>query len=137
VPEDYNAPIITEFRANAGKVGGVFDGSTLLLLHTTGARSGQQRVNPLMYQDLGDGRYAVFASKGGADSNPDWYYNVLANPRLSAEVGTQSQDFTAREATGDERERIWTKQKLDRPQFAEYENTTTRKIPVIVLEPVD
>ena len=85
--EDWNSKIIAEFRANGGKVGGKFEGATLLLLHTVGARSGQPRVNPMMYQDIGDG-VAVFASKAGAPTNPDWYHNLRANPRVSAEIGT-------------------------------------------------
>ena len=85
--QDWNNQIIAEFRANGGKVGGPFEGGTLLLLHTVGARTGQPRVNPVAYQDIGDG-VAVFASKGGAPTNPDWYYNLLANPRVSAEIGT-------------------------------------------------
>ena len=134
---DWNRQIIEEFRANGGKVGGNFEGAPLLLLHTTGARSGQERVSPVMYQDLGDGRLAVFASKAGAPDNPDWYHNVLANPGVSAEVGTETLSFTAAAVSGDEREAIWTKQKQDYPGFAEYEAKTDREIPVFVLEPIE
>jgi deazaflavin-dependent oxidoreductase (nitroreductase family) len=133
--EDWNSKIIAEFRANGGKVGGNFEGANLLLLHTVGARSGQPRVNPMMYQDIGDG-LAVFASKGGAPTNPDWYHNLRANPRVSAEIGTGTAEFTARVAEGAERERIWTAQKRDYPGFADYETKTDRQIPVIILEPV-
>ena len=86
---DWNAAIVAEFRANGGKVGGQFEGSPLLLLHTVGARSGQQRVNPMMYRRVG-GNYAVFASKAGAPTNPDWYYNLKAHPEVSAEIGTET-----------------------------------------------
>jgi len=131
---DWNDRIIEEFRANGGKVGGQFEGAPLLLLHTTGARSGQERVSPMMYQDLG-GPVAVFASKAGAPTNPDWYHNVVANPEVTAEIGTETRRFRARVATGDERERIWSKQKQDYPGFADYESKTAREIPVVVLEP--
>jgi deazaflavin-dependent oxidoreductase (nitroreductase family) len=132
--QDWNSQIIAEFRANGGKVGGPFEGGTLLLLHTVGAKSGQPRVNPVMYQDIGDG-VAVFASKGGAPTHPDWYYNLLANPRVSVEIGTQTLPFVARMAEGAERDRIWTAQKIAVPGFADYERKTTRQIPVIILEP--
>jgi deazaflavin-dependent oxidoreductase (nitroreductase family) len=129
----WNDKIIAEFRASGGKVGGPFDGSTLLLLHTTGARSGQERVNPVMYRKVGDD-YVVFASKAGAPSHPDWYHNLLAHPRVSAEIGTQTHQFVARVAAGDERERIWSAHKSDNPGFADYEQKTTRQIPVVILE---
>jgi deazaflavin-dependent oxidoreductase (nitroreductase family) len=131
---DWNSKIIAEFRANGGKVGGQFQGAPLLLLHTTGAKSGQERVNPVMFQSV-EGGFAVFASKGGAPTNPDWYYNVLAHPRVRAEIGTQTVELTARVAKGDERERIWEAQKRQWPGFADYESKTTRQIPVVILEP--
>lgn len=131
---DWNAGIIEEFRANLGVVGGVFEGKPLLLLHHTGARSGTQRVNPLMYQAV-DGGYAIFASKAGADSHPDWFHNLIANPGVSIEVGTDRHDLLARVVHGEERTKIWEKQKRDYPQFAEYEEKADRVIPVIVLEP--
>jgi deazaflavin-dependent oxidoreductase (nitroreductase family) len=132
--EDFNSKIIAEFRANGGKVGGPFEGGTLLLLHTTGARTGRERVNPLAYQALDHG-YAVFASKGGAPENPAWFYNLLASPRVRAEIGTQTVEVTARVADGAERERIWAAQKSASPGFADYERKTTRQIPVVILEP--
>lgn len=132
--QDWNSQIIAEFRANGGKVGGPFEGGTLLLLHTVGAKSGQPRVNPVMYQDIGDG-VAVFATKGGAPTHPDWYFNLLANPRVSAEIGTQTFPFVARVAEGAERDRIWEAQKRAHPGFADYETKTTRQIPVVILEP--
>ena len=132
--QDWNSQIIAEFRANGGKVGGPFEGGTLLLLHTVGARSGQPRVNPVMYQDIGDG-VAVFATKGGAPTHPDWYFNLLANPRVSAEIGTETVPLVARVAEGAERDRIWEAQKRANPGFADYETKTTRQIPVVILEP--
>jgi deazaflavin-dependent oxidoreductase (nitroreductase family) len=134
---DWNTSIIDEFRANGGKVGGGFEGAPMLILHTTGARSGKERVNPLVYQPLDDGAtVAVFASKGGAPSHPDWYRNLVANPGVTVEIGTETVTMRARVAEGDEYDRIWTKQKQLMPNFADYEVATTRRIPVIVLEPV-
>ena len=131
---DFMQHTIDEFRANDGKVGGMFEGKPLLLLHTVGAKSSTERVNPLMYQAI-DGGYAVFASANGADSNPGWFYNMKANPETKVEVGAETLAVKARVAEGDEHERIWTKQKLDWPQFAEYEEKTARDvIPVVVLE---
>ncbi|HEY1119122.1 MAG TPA: nitroreductase family deazaflavin-dependent oxidoreductase [Acidimicrobiales bacterium] len=132
---DWNTRIIEEFRANGGKVSGQFEGAPLLLLHSTGARSGQERVHPMMYQDLGDGSVAVFASKAGAPDNPDWFHNVSANPSVEVEIGAEVRRCTARVAEGDERERIWSRQKLDYPGFADYEQKTDRMIPVVVLDP--
>ena len=131
---DWNAQIIEEFRANDGKVGGMFAGAPLLILHTTGAKSGTPRVSPLMYQDL-DGSYAIFASKAGAPSHPDWYYNVVANPGVSLELGTAKVAGTARVADAAERQPIWDHQKATYPQFAEYEAKTVREIPVIIVDP--
>lgn len=131
---DWNKQIIEEFRANEGKVSGQFEGAPLLLLHSVGAKTGATRVNPMMYQTVGDDRFAVFASKGGAPTNPDWYHNLVANPHTTVEVGTETLEVIARVAQGDERERIWTKQKAAYSGFAEYEQRTTRAIPVIILE---
>lgn len=131
---NWNTAIIEEFRANGGKVGGQFEGAPLLLLHTTGAKSGQERVNPMMYLDRGDS-LVVFASKAGAPTNPDWYHNLVANPKVSAEVGTQTRDFVARVATGQEREGIWEAWKTRWAGFADYETKTDRQIPVVILEP--
>jgi deazaflavin-dependent oxidoreductase (nitroreductase family) len=132
--DDWNAKIIEEFRANGGKVGGPFDGAPLLLLHTTGAKSGRERVNPVMYQEVGSS-YAVFASKAGAPTSPDWYHNLLAHPDVSAEIGTETKPLLAREASDDERDRIWSRQKSLYPGFADYERRTSRRIPVVILEP--
>jgi deazaflavin-dependent oxidoreductase (nitroreductase family) len=132
---DWNQRIIDEFRANGGVVGGPFEGAPLLLLHHTGAKSGIERINPMMYQAVGDD-LAVFASKGGAPNNPDWYRNLIAIPRATVEVGTETSEVKARVAEGEERERIWDKQKKDFPGFADYEKRTSRQIPVIILERV-
>lgn len=131
---DFNSKIIEEFRARGGKVGGQFEGAPILLLHTVGAKSGQPRVNPVMYHPVAGG-YAVFASKAGAPSNPDWYHNLLAHPRVKAEIGDETIELRARVADGEERERIWAAQKAAYPGFAEYEQKTTRRIPVVILEP--
>jgi deazaflavin-dependent oxidoreductase (nitroreductase family) len=131
---DWNSKIIEEFRANGGKVGGNFEGAPLLLLHTTGAKTGRERVNPMMYRKV-DGGYAVFASKAGAPTNPDWYHNLVANPHVQAEIGSTTVALTARVADHAERERIWGAQKADYPGFADYEQKTTRQIPVVILEP--
>jgi deazaflavin-dependent oxidoreductase (nitroreductase family) len=136
-PNDFNQQIVDEFRANEGKVGGTFEGFPLVLVHHTGAKSGIERVNPLAYQRLGDDSVAIFASKGGAPTNPDWFHNLVANPNTSIEIGTDRYDVTARVATGEERERIWEAQKKAFPNFAEYEATSGgREIPVVVLDKV-
>lgn len=132
---DWNAAIIEEFRANEGRVGGPFEGAPLLLLHSVGARSGNERVNPMMYQAVGDA-YAVFASKSGAPSNPDWYHNLVANPEATIEVGAITVEVRARIAEGVERDTIWETQKERYRGFADYEASTTRQIPVVILEPV-
>ena len=132
---DFNQAIIDEFRANGGKVGGGFEGAPMVLLHHTGARTGTERVAPLVYQADGD-RWVVFASKAGAPTHPDWYRNLVANPQTTIEVGTETVAVRARVAEGDERDRIWTKQKQLMPGFAEYEEKTKgiREIPVVILE---
>src|SRR5258708_2195970 len=123
---DWNRRNIEEFRAHGGKVGGPFAGAPLLLLHTVGARSGEERINPMMYKDLGGARIAVFATRAGDPVNPDWYHNLVANPDVTAEVGSETRVFRARTATGDERETIWSQQKRENPGFATYEAKTTR-----------
>ena len=130
---DWNQQIIDEFRANAGKVGGPFQGAPLLILHSTGAKSGQERVIPLVYRQEGDA-LVIFASKGGAPTNPDWLHNLRAHPQASIEVGTDKKQVVAREAQGEERDRIWEAHKQQFPNFAEYEAKTDRVIPVVVLE---
>ncbi len=134
-PADFNAKVIDEFHANEGRVGGMFDGMPLLLLHHTGARSGQSRLNPLVYLADGD-RYVVFASKAGAPSHPDWYHNLKAHPNVSIEVASDTIDVVAEEASGEERDRLYGTQAQRAPQFAEYEQTAAgRVIPVMVLTP--
>lgn len=128
----WNTAIIKEFRANAGKVGGPFLGKTLLILHTIGAKSGQEHINPVAYITDGD-RFVIIASKGGAPTNPDWYYNLVAHPQVTVEVGTEQ--FTARAslATEPERTRLYDKMVEMMPGFADYQKKTTRIIPVIIL----
>jgi deazaflavin-dependent oxidoreductase (nitroreductase family) len=130
---DFNQQIIAEFRGNHGKVGGPFEGAPVLLLHHTGAKTGRERVNPVAYQPVGDS-FAVFASKAGAPTNPDWYHNLVANPKTTVEVGDDTITVTARVTKGEERDRIWEKQKQVMPGFADYETKTSRQIPVVVLE---
>jgi deazaflavin-dependent oxidoreductase (nitroreductase family) len=131
---DWNTHTIAEFRRNHGKVGGTFEGAPLLLLHHTGAHSGKHRVNPMMYLKDGD-RYMVFASKGGADTNPDWYYNLKAHPDVQIEVGDETIDVRAVEITGPERDMLYARQASLYPAFANYQGLTKRIIPVIALTP--
>jgi deazaflavin-dependent oxidoreductase (nitroreductase family) len=131
-PTDFNAQIIEEFRANGGRVGRMFEGTPLLLLHHTGAKSGKSRVNPLAYNRDGE-RYVIFASKGGAPTNPDWYHNLKAHPEVTIEVGTDTINAIASEATGEERERLFAAQAERSPAFAEYQAKVDRLIPVILL----
>lgn len=135
-PNDWNRQVIEEFRANNGKVGGTFEGFPLLLLHHFGAKSGVERVNPVAYQRVGES-WAVFASKAGAPTNPDWHHNLLAHPDVSIEVGSETHQVSARVATGEERERIWDAQMAAYPNFAEYAEKVVgiREIPVVVLDP--
>jgi deazaflavin-dependent oxidoreductase (nitroreductase family) len=131
---DYNQRIIDEFRANGGEVPSWGGTSQLLLLHHRGAKSGVERVNPVAYiQD--DGRYVVFASKAGAATNPAWYHNLKAHPQTTIEVGGDTVTVTAREVTGEERDRLFRAQAERSPQFAEYQQKTDRLIPVVVLTP--
>jgi deazaflavin-dependent oxidoreductase (nitroreductase family) len=127
--DEFNQRTITEFRANHGRVGGNFAGAPLLLLHTVGARSGQPRINPVMYLADGD-RFLVFASKAGADSNPDWYWNLRANPDATIEVGDETH---ATELTGAERDEKYRVQAERYPGFAAYQQQTSRVIPVVAL----
>jgi len=129
---DWNANVIAEFRANEGRVGGNFEGAPVLLLHTTGKRSGQDRVNPMMYLEL-EGDIYVFASKAGAPAHPDWYHNLVADPDVTIEVGTETYDVTAEPVDLTERDRIYALQVERFPGFGEYEQKTTRKIPVVKL----
>ena len=130
---DFNASIIEEFRTHGGKVGGPFEGAPLLLLTSTGAKSGQQRTTPVMYLPDGESM-VIFASKAGAPTHPAWYHNLTANPTATVEVGTDTVPVTARVAEGGERERLYERQAGLFPQFADYQSKTTRRIPVVVLE---
>lgn len=134
-PNDFNAKIIEDFRANGGKVGGNFEAATLLLLHHRGAKTGAERVNPLVYQPVGDD-FAVFASKGGAPTDPQWFRNLMAHPESTVEVGTETVAVRARRLTGEERDRVWEQQKARASQFADYEAKAAgiREIPVVLLE---
>lgn len=132
-PDNWNQNVIKEFRANDGKVGGPFAGGHLLLLTTTGAKTGRQLTSPLMYNTEGDRLY-VFGSKAGAPTHPDWYYNLLANPQVTIELGNETFKAHAVPLTGEERDRIYQKQAEEVPQFATYQENTTRQIPVIALD---
>lgn len=132
---DQNQQIVDEFRANGGKVGGHFAGSTLVLLTTTGAKSGRQTISPVMCTVDGD-RILVYASAAGRPNNPAWYHNVVANPDVTVELGTETFPARATEITGPERDRLWAEQVARAPGFGEYERMTTRTIPVVALERV-
>jgi deazaflavin-dependent oxidoreductase (nitroreductase family) len=131
--DNMNRPVIAEFRETGGKAGGVFEGKPLVLVHHVGAKSGTARIAPLVPLLDGD-RIFIFASKGGADTNPDWYHNLVANPQTTAELGTETFQVTARLLTGDERDDIYAKQSEVEPQFGEYQRKTTRVIPVFELQ---
>jgi deazaflavin-dependent oxidoreductase (nitroreductase family) len=133
IPADFNAQTIAEFRKNHGKVGGYFEGAPLLLIHSTGKHSGKTRVNPVMYLKDGE-RYVVFASKGGAPSNPDWYYNLKAHPDAKIEVGDNTIDVHAEEIKGSEHDALYARQSKLYPNFAEYQQKTKRIIPVIAFK---
>jgi deazaflavin-dependent oxidoreductase (nitroreductase family) len=133
---DRNKKIIEEFRTNDGRVGGNFTGRTLLLLHTIGAKSGQERVNPVAYFRDGD-RLVIIASKGGSPENPAWYYNILAHPHFTVEVGTEKFEVDASVAEEPERTRLYDQMVTIMPGFGEYRLKTTRQIPVIVLTRVN
>ncbi len=136
-PHDFNAQIIEEFRANDGKVGGNFEGAPMVLVTTVGAKSGRERVNPLVYQPVGDD-LAVFASAAGAPTHPAWYHNIVANPTVVIEVGADKVPAEARVLTGDERSAIWERQKEIMPGFADYESSAgDREIPVVLLHRAD
>ena len=129
---DWNAAIIEEFRTNEGRVGGQFAGAPMLLLTTTGRRSGTKRTNPMMYLADGD-RLLVFASKGGAPTNPDWYRNLVADPHVTVEVGTDKYEAHAIVVSGEERDRLYAEQSRRYPGFGEYQRNTSRVIPVVAL----
>jgi deazaflavin-dependent oxidoreductase (nitroreductase family) len=131
---DFNRKVIDEFRTNEGRVGGMFEGAPVLLLTSTGAKSGEQRTTPVVYQQDG-ARMVIFASKAGAPENPAWFHNLRANPAATVEVGPDTLDVEAIVVEGDERDRLFRKQAELMPQFADYEQKTTRQIPVVALQP--
>ncbi len=133
-PNDWNAGVIEEFRKNHGKVGGMFEGRPILLVHHVGAKTRTQRVNPVGYLKDGN-RYLIFASKGGADTNPDWYHDLKAHPDAKIEVGDETIEVHAQEITGAERDRLYARQSAIAPVFAQYAQKTKRIIPVIALTP--
>ncbi|HEY4333196.1 MAG TPA: nitroreductase family deazaflavin-dependent oxidoreductase [Ilumatobacteraceae bacterium] len=130
---DFNTSIIDEFHANAGVVGGPFDGAPMILITTTGAKSGQRRTTPLVYLPF-EGKVYIFGSKAGAPTNPDWYHNLTANPAVTVEIGTEKYEATAVEVTGAERDRLYAEQVSRMPGFKTYEESTTRVIPVVELQ---
>ena len=130
---DWNKKIIEEFRANEGRVGGHFENMTLLLLHTTGAKRGLPRLNPAAYTEDRD-RFVIIASKGGADAHPDWYYNLVANPNVTIEVGTEKYNTVATVEEEPERTRLYDQMAAQYPGFEEYRQKTSRIIPVITLQ---
>jgi deazaflavin-dependent oxidoreductase (nitroreductase family) len=131
---EINRRVTAEFHANKGKVGGPFEGTDILILTTTGAKSGQTRWNPLAYTRDGD-RYIIVASKGGAPEHPDWYYNLLKYPSVSIEVGTENVLVDATVAEGAERDRLFAQHAERLPRFRDYEKSTSREIPVVILTP--
>ena len=132
-PNEWNTKIIEEFRSNEGRVGGQFEGAPLLLLTTKGAKTGRARVNPMMYL-AEEGETYVFASKAGQPTSPDWYHNLVANPLVTVEIGTETFEATARVLTGADRDRIYARQAALYPGFAEYQEKTSRVIPVVALD---
>jgi deazaflavin-dependent oxidoreductase (nitroreductase family) len=132
-PRERNRQVITEFRANGGQVGGQQAGRPLLLLTTTGAKSGNPYTTPVMYLRDGE-RLAIFATHGGSPTHPDWYHNLVAHPTVTVELGAESFEAQASVTTGEERDTLYARQSELYPQFAEYQQRTTRKIPVVILE---
>jgi deazaflavin-dependent oxidoreductase (nitroreductase family) len=130
---DFNTKMIEEFRANEGRVGGPWAGTTLILIHHIGARSGTERVTPLGYSRQGDGRFAIVASNGGSPAHPGWYYNLKANPRIKVEVGTETLTVLAEELDGTARAGLWPKLIAEYPSIGEYQARATRQIPVFML----
>jgi deazaflavin-dependent oxidoreductase (nitroreductase family) len=127
---------VVAYRASGGRLGGRMGKAPVLLLHHVGRRSGKERVAPLLYLDIGDGRLALVASKGGVDSDPEWFRNLLANPETTVEIGRERRRVRARQATEEEHAQLWPRLVEIYPSYATYQTFTTRKIPVVVLEPV-
>lgn len=133
---DWNRKIVEEFRANEGRVGGPFEGAPMILVHHIGAKSGTERVTPLVYFPQDGDTMVIVASKAGAPTNPDWYHNVKANPKITVEVGTETFPVEATEAEGAERDAIWAAVVAANPGFGEYQKKTTRTIPLVKLRRV-
>ena len=131
--QEFNKKIVEEFRANGGKVGGMFANAPMILITMKGAKSGQTRTTPLVYSKDGN-RFVVIASMAGAPNNPDWYYNLKAHPTVTVEIGTEKFQVKASVTTGEERERLFNQQAAQLPVFNDYRKKTTRQIPVFVLE---
>ncbi|MEV6558671.1 nitroreductase family deazaflavin-dependent oxidoreductase [Nocardia sp. NPDC051756] len=131
-PKSFNEQVIDEFRANAGKVGGMFEGAAMVLITTTGAKSGRRITSPLVYLPDGD-RIVLIASNGGADKHPSWYYNLRANPDLTVEIGTERYEAKAEVVTGAERDALYARMVEIMPGFGEYQEKTSRVIPVFVV----
>jgi deazaflavin-dependent oxidoreductase (nitroreductase family) len=130
---DWNRQVIDEFRANEGRVGGMFAGAPMILIHHIGARSGTERVSPLVYFPQDDGSMVIVASKGGAPDNPDWYHNLKANPKIDVEVGTERFPVVADEIEAPERDPVWAAVVATNPGFGEYQQKTSRTIPLFRL----
>jgi len=133
--QTYNAAVVDEFRTNGGRVTGMFENAPLVLITTTGAKSGRRRTTPIVYTTDGDS-VVIIASKGGAPTNPDWFHNLVANPGVTVELPDETFEARARVAEGDERDRLFRAQADQMPNFDEYQKSTTRRIPVVVLERV-
>jgi deazaflavin-dependent oxidoreductase (nitroreductase family) len=131
----WNEQVIAEFRANGGKVGGMFEGASMILVHHFGAKSGTERVSPMVWFPDGD-RILIIASKAGAPTNPDWYHNLKAHPRVTVEVGTETFPVVAEELPRAERDEKWAQITSAAPGFAEYQEKTTRVLPVLALSRV-
>ena len=131
--KSFNQQLIEEFRANGGKVGGMFEGKPVVLVTVTGAKTGRKLTIPLVYLPDGE-RILIFASKAGSPKHPDWYHNIVANPTVMVEVGAETYEATATVIAGEERDRLYARQAEAMPNFAEYQQKTTRVIPVIALE---
>lgn len=130
---DWNAKIIEEFRANGGKVGGQFEGAPMIIMHTIGAKTGAEREIPVVYFPQADGTIVVIASKAGAPTNPDWYHNILAHPHFDVEVGTEQFPVDALDLSGTTRDEVWAQAVAAMPGFGEYQQKTSRVIPVLRL----
>jgi deazaflavin-dependent oxidoreductase (nitroreductase family) len=133
---DFNQQIIEEFRANAGRVGGMFEGMPMILIHHIGAKSGVERITPLAHFPEDDDNTVIVASNGGADTHPAWYHNLTANPKIDVEVGTERYTVVAEELPRPERDEVWKRVVAERPGFGDYELKTDRLIPLVRLTPV-